>query len=572
MDYKWTTYPVDRDKEKRLLEELNISPIMARILINRGQGEPERAIRYLNPSLHALHDPFMMKDMKKATDRLIKALRGGEKILVYGDYDVDGLTSTAILSSFFRKLGAKVFTRIPDRLQDGYGLKEKYVYEAKECGVSLIVTVDCGISDHRPIEEAKRMGIDCIVTDHHEVAGALPQAHAVIDPKRKDCGFPFRDLAGVGVAFNLMIALRKELRSIGIWEEEIEPNLREYLDLVALGTISDIVPLQDENRIFVHYGLRELRRARRPGLRSLMNISSINHRTLDVRTVSFVISPRLNAAGRMGSPDRALHLLLSENEEKALPIARELDEENRRRQIIEEEILMDAISMLDSIPEREMKAIVLGSERWHPGVIGIVASRLVDRYYRPAILIALKNGRGKGSGRSIESFDLMSGLRMCSSLLESYGGHRYAAGLEICEGKIDDLRNLLIDLIERSLNSQDLLPSIMIDSKLALSMLNTKLVEDLNSIAPCGPSNPEPVFVAEGVWVCEVWSVGKNNLRLRLKEKDRYFDAIGFGIGERFQSIPSKEMSLAYTPFLEEWQGLKLVKIKVVDLKEKGGR
>jgi single-stranded-DNA-specific exonuclease len=569
LNYKWIILSKNEEREERLCKDLNISPILARVLINRGLVETEKAIQYLNPSLKEIHDPFMMKDMKKATERLLKAIHRGERILIYGDYDVDGLTSTAILSSFLRKMGVKVFTKIPDRLEDGYGLKEKYIHKAKDLGISLIVTVDCGISDNRTIDEANKLGIDCIITDHHEVSGPLPKALAVIDPKRRDCEFPFRDLAGVGVAFNLMIALRRDIRSTGVWEGEVEPNLREYLDLVALGTISDIAPIRDENRILVHYGLKELRKASRPGLRALINVSGINPRAIDVRTISFVISPRLNAAGRMGSPDRALNLLLSEDEGRANLIARELDEENRKRQAIEELIFQEAISMIDSLSDKELKAIVLGSERWHQGVIGIVASRLVERFYRPAILISIQNGKGKGSGRSIDSFDLMNGLIMCSSLLESYGGHSHAAGLEICEEKIEYFKNLFLDLAEKNLRDKDLYPSIFIDSPLDLSRIETKLVEDLSSLSPFGPSNPEPVFLADKVTICERWDIGKNNIKLRIKEGQRYFDGIGFGIADRFPSISPKEMALVYTPFLEDWQGLKLLKIKVVDMKER---
>jgi single-stranded-DNA-specific exonuclease len=571
MEYRWITLSGTKKLEERLTAELKISPLMARVLVNRGLSDPEQAQRYLNPKLkeNHLHDPFLMKDMKPAVYRLLKALQRGEKILIYGDYDVDGLTSTALISSFLTQTDAQILTKIPNRLEDGYGLKEKYIREAKEKGVSLIVTVDCGISNATSVALANQMDIDVVITDHHEITGPLPPSYATINPKQEGCPFPFRDLAGVGVAFNLIIALRKEMRTLGLWRGSGEPNLKEYLDLVALGTIADMVPLTDENRVFVYFGLKELQRTKRPGLLALMRIGRIASNILDLRSISFVFAPRINAAGRLGDPQRALDLLLAENEIEALTIAQELDEKNRKRQKIEERIFDEARCQVEALPESAKKALILGSDLWHPGVIGIVASKLVERFYRPTILISFQDGNGKGSGRSIDSFDLLEGLNLCHSFLERFGGHRLAAGLEIRKDRLDAFRNSLNRIVENRVCSEDLVPVIHIDSQLSLSQLNNQLVEELENLAPFGPSNPEPVFSVDRIKICESRQVGKGHLQLKVQEDKRLFNAIGFGLGTRFSSIPAGDVSMAFVPIMDEWQGKRRMRLKVLDLKGK---
>ncbi len=569
MEYRWITCSETNKLEERLAAELRVSPITAKVLINRGLNEPEKAHRYLYPTLKEdhLHDPFLMKDMKQAVERIIKALQCGEKILIYGDYDVDGLTSTALLLSILKQTGAQVLTRIPNRLEDGYGLKEKYVQEAKDMGVFLIITVDCGISNVQSVAMAKRMGIDVVITDHHEITGPLPPAYATINPKQEGCSFPFRDLAGVGVAFNLICALRKEMRPLGLWKKGREPNLKEFLDLVALGTIADMVPLLDENRVFVHFGVKELQRAKRPGLRALMKVGNHASGPLDVRSVSFVLAPRINAAGRLGCPQKALDLLLAEDEGEAFSIAQELDGENRRRQKIEGEIFQEALHQVGCLPESARKALVLGSDKWHPGVIGIVASKLVEQFYRPTILISFQGREGKGSGRSIDSFDLLEGLHLCQSFLERYGGHRMAAGLEIHKDKIDAFRTSLNLIVENSVACDDFFPAIQIDYPLSLSQLTSSLVEELGALAPFGPSNPEPVFSANRIMINESRKVGKSHIQLKVSDDTRLYDAIGFGLATRFPSIPSGDVSMAFVPIMNEWQGKRRIRLKVLDLK-----
>jgi len=428
----WRVRDPNIEVQKSFYSELKISQITAQLLSNRGINDPKEAGEFLACSLSSCHDPFLLKDMDKAVGRIRKAISDKERILVYGDYDVDGMTSVAILKQALTKLGATVETYIPNRLEEGYGLNTNAIKRALKDGVSLIITVDCGISSFKEIEYAKLSKIDVIVTDHHEiVAKRLPQAYAIINPLQDSCKYPFKHLAGVGLAYKLAKALYDGTSFIA----------EDFLDLVSLGTIADIVPLKGENRILAKHGLDEINRRQRVGIKALTDLAGLSGKDVSSGHIGFILGPRINAMGRVGSPEKALELLLTEDKEEATRLAKMLDTENRNRQKIESKILEEALSKVErEVNFKHHKIIVLASEGWHAGVIGIVASRIADRFHRPAILISLDGKYGKGSGRSVERFNLFDVLIQCKDLLMGFGGHEGACGLTIDKDKVDEFR------------------------------------------------------------------------------------------------------------------------------------
>ncbi|MBI4746663.1 MAG: single-stranded-DNA-specific exonuclease RecJ, partial [Deltaproteobacteria bacterium] len=442
--------------QKTLAASLNISTITSQLLINRGISDVEQAGRFLSSTLSDIRSPLGMKGMKEGVERVLKALHNKEKIAIYGDYDVDGITSTSILLMFLKSAGADVSYYIPERIAEGYGLNADAIRSLAEKGVTLVITVDCGISDHTEVKLAKELGVDVIVTDHHEVPDDPPPAYVVINPKQQGCPFPFKNLAGVGVAFNMIIALRATLRDEGFWKGKEVPNLKEYLDLVALGTIADVVPLVDENRIFVKYGLMELTASTKPGIIALKEISGLSDAQINAGMVGYRLAPRINAAGRVGKGVDGVRLLTSERYDEAASIAKLLDDGNKERQGLEEVILREATEMAEAGLIYGRKSLVLASENWHPGVIGIVASRIAEKYYRPTVMIALKNGVGKGSARSIHPFMLYEGLKECSHLLNEFGGHDYAAGLSINEENVEKFRDAFERVASKRLTAEDM--------------------------------------------------------------------------------------------------------------------
>ena len=565
MKRRWEIFPPNPTLQETLSRELGISPLTAQVLANRGINQIDQAYQFLHPSLSHLHPPLLMKDMEKAVDRIIQALSKREQVLIYGDYDVDGVTSTAILILFLESLQFPCRYYIPHRIERGYGLHgdilEKFAHE----GVRLIITADCGISDVDPVRRAQEMGVDVIVTDHHEISEEVPPAYSVINPKQGDCSFPFESLAGVGVVFNLIIALRAKLRERGAWGDGEVPNLRRYLDLVAMGTVADLVPLQGENRIFVRFGLEELTKGNRLGIRVLKESSGLKESVITTGSVGFRLAPRINAAGRLGEPQKGVELLLAQDRKTAEEIARELSLENSTRQQLEEDILKEIVGWVEGDDRLlEANSLVLASPSWHPGVIGIVASRLVEHYYRPTILISLDGDRGKGSGRGIEGFDLHGGLKMCAPILSSYGGHRYAAGLTIERDQIEAFRDRFEELVSKSCKPTDFIPKIRIDAEVALPLIEKDLIEELAAVAPFGPSNPKPVFCSNEVSVLGSRIVGKNNLKLKLEEGCVY-DAIGFRMGH-LHPVESKHVKIAFVPQINEWQGVKNIQLELMDI------
>ena len=562
---RWKIRGAEQSHVEQLVRECTVNPLVARLLVNRGIVEPDAARRFMGGTLADIHDPFLLRGMETAAARLARAVEGGETICIYGDYDVDGITSVSLLVSFFRALGATVFYHIPLRLEDGYGLSAEGIAGVAELGARVIVSVDCGITAVAEAELCRQLGVDLIITDHHTPGEMIPAAYAVINPHQPGCPFPFKNLAGVGVAFNLLIAIRSRLRDAGYFDRRPEPNLREYLDLVALGTIADVVQLTDENRILASYGLRELTASPRPGIQALKAVSGVDG-AVSSGTVGFRLAPRLNAAGRLEDAALGVDLLLCCERQRAQVMAEALDASNTERQALEQQILHDALAMVKGEPGRSgRKSIVLASEAWHPGVIGIVASRLVDLFHRPTILIALQDGNGRGSGRSIPGFHLHDALHACADHLVKFGGHKYAAGLSIDEETLEKFVAEFEMVADGLLSTEDLLPELAIDTELGLDDLTLQLAEQVEALAPFGMGNPEPVFMLRGVMVAERRVLKERHLKLRITASGRTFDAIGFNMAGR--DNPGERWDMVFTLGVNAWNGKKHLQLRLKDFR-----
>ncbi len=567
MKKRWKVTPADRELQEVLGQKLNILPLTAQLLINRGLVDCDRAFSFLRPSLKDLHDPFLLKDMDKAVERTVAAIDRGEKIAVYGDYDVDGTTSTALLRLFFSEIGVEARCYIPDRIAEGYGLNAGAVRKLAAEGVKLIITVDCGSSDHDEIALAGSLGIDVIVSDHHELPEVPPPAFAVLNPKQKECPFPFKGLAGVGVAFNFLMALRSRLRDTGRFSSK-EPNLKQYLDLVCIGTVADMVPLVGENRILVRHGITELEKTKRPGLAALKEVAGIRPGRLDADCIAFQIAPRINAAGRVGQAMSALKLLVSEDAAESKHLAALLNRENTSRQKLEGEIFIEALDMIGMIGESAAgKGIVLHSEGWHPGVIGIVASRLVERFSKPVVMIALDGEVGKGSARGVRSFNILEGLKSCAGLLERFGGHKAAAGLTISRESIESFKTGFLKYLDESVTEEDLTPEILLDSVVSLEEVDKRLLDEIDSLGPFGVSNREPLLCLSGAGIVASEVVGKKHLRVKVSQNGCARSGIGFGLA-RLHPMNAEVYSLVFSPYMDEWQGGKNLKLRIKDVKE----
>jgi len=504
--------------------------------------------------------------MTPAAERVRQAIDGKEKVLVYGDYDVDGITGTTLLVSVLKKLGSQVSYYIPHRIKDGYGLNKRAIDKASQEGINLIITVDCGITALEEIDYIRHRGMEIIVTDHHQPGENLPQAVAIINPVRKDSSYPFRELSGVGVVFKLVQVLEMQSKN-----SHLSTDVWKHLDLVALGTIADVVPLTGENRILVKYGLRELSQTQKPGLQALLEVTGIEGKQITPTHVGFILAPRLNAGGRLGEAERGVKLLLAESKEEAFPLAQSLDRENKRRQQIGGRTTEEGISKVkEEVNLESEKVIVLADEAWHPGIIGIVASRLVEKFYRPVILIALNEGHGKGSARSIESFHLFQALRECEDLLVALGGHSLAAGLTITQDKIKHLRERMNEIAHSQLSEEDLTPKVKIDSQLSLKDIDLKLLESLDRLGPFGKGNTKPLFTSAGVNLLDSPYLVKNNhLKLRVTEGGPVREAIGFKMGDKLSLLTGENtgVDLAYSLEINEWRGAKTIQLHLKDIR-----
>lgn len=565
MDLKWVILnDVAFDDAQALSQQLHVPAVIAQILLRRGISDAQKARTFFRASLDQLYDPFVMQDMTKAVERLRRAVLSDEAILIYGDYDVDGITSVSFLYHLFRELGITVNYYIPDRKLEGYGLSEGGIRQAHERGVKLIITTDCGVTAHAEIDLANSLGIDVIVSDHHEPSTTLPNALAVIDPKRPDCPYPFKQLAGVGVAFKLAQGL---LLRLGIDTSILE----KFIELVAIGTAADIVPLVEENRIFVKVGLERLNDTENVGLKALLSAAALRTKEFNTGQIVFIIAPRINAVGRMGDAERAVKLLTTDDPDDAQRIAAVLEQENRNRKDVDEQTFQEAIAMIaKNYDSSRPRSLVLHQEGWHTGVIGIVASRVVEKFYRPAVLISVDDGVGRGSARSIEGFDLYQALKKCEDLLLGYGGHKYAAGLSIAAENIPNFTNRF-EAIAAELLSEDLLsPKLLIDAEISLHQVDDVFLKILKLFAPFGPQNMRPVFVGRKLQVVGTPGiVGRNHLRFRVRQDDRVFDVIGFNMGEKYDRLAfdHRPIDLAFVIDENEYMGRRTLQLRAKDLR-----
>jgi len=559
---QWIINGICDEKVHRVSNKCGISPLLTKVFLSRGIEDEEYINKFLNPSMDDLYDPFLIKDMKKAVDRIVNAIKGEERIIIFGDYDVDGITSTSILYDFFKKSGANVGYYIPDRKEEGYGLSIGALEKVIEDEASLIITVDCGITAFEEIEYINEKGIDIIVTDHHECKRKLPNAYALVNPLRHDCTYPFKELAGVGVIFKLVRALSQELG--------IDDQSQNYIDLVALGTVADVVTLVDENRIIVKNGLKKIENTLNKGLKALIEISGSKDKKITSYTIGFVLAPRINAAGRIGDASRAVRLFTTDDEAEALIIAKELNEQNKYRQETERGIFSDVLTKIETdVDVEKEKLIVVWGKGWHHGIIGIVASKITESYNRPCILISLEDGIGKGSGRSIEGFNLFEALSHCASLLDKFGGHEQAAGLSVKEENLERLKILINEYADTVLDDLDLIPKIKIDIEVTKEDVSKDSVKELDLLAPFGAGNPSPVFAYKNLIIEDIKTVGNDkHLKLRFNDKETFVDAIGFNRGHLADIYKETDvLDAACSLEINSWNNIDRVQLNIKDLK-----
>jgi len=541
-----------------LSKKLGVPKIISQVLINRGITNPDEADKFLNTKIGQLLDPYSFLDMHKAVAIIRQSIEKKERIMVFGDYDADGITALAVMKDTLLKMGADAVHYIPHRVREGYGLNKNILNIVKEKNAKLLVTVDCGTNSHGEIRELRRHNIGVIITDHHQPQGnglasssqshqpqgqGLPDADALINPKIPACGYKYRDLAGVGVAYKLCQALTGK-------------PLTEELDLVSLGTIADVVPLLGENRIIAKEGLAQLSKSRRAGIRALMETSRLRSQKINARFVSYILGPRINASGRVDTADIALNLLLSKHDHEASELARCIEVHNRQRQKIESQIFQEAQALISKINFKDDKVIVIAREGWHHGVLGIVASKLADRFYRPTIVISLNDGLSKGSGRSIKNFHLFEALSECKEYLQDFGGHSHAVGLVIDRAKIEGFKEKINHLAKEKLHLEDLIPSLEIDMELSLLDLNSQDIEKLNTLEPFGCGNPEPLFFTRNLKLkSQPQVLSRDTLKFWVSDGAVTYPVIGFGMSDLADSLINADfLDLVYCPRIDEWQ------------------
>ena len=564
---RWESQAWDDGATNRLAEALRIAPIVARLLCQRGLGDPDAARRFLNPSLDHLHDPMMLAGMREAVERIMAAIARRERIAIHGDYDVDGITSTVILRRALELLGADVVHFIPERLRDGYGLQAAAMDRLHADGVALVVSVDCGIRGADAARRARELGIDLIITDHHEPDAELPPALAVINPKRHDCSYPDKDLAGVGVALKLVQALCRRA--------DRDSWMPGFIKVAAIGTLADVVPLVGENRVIAKIGLDLLSRGpHKIGLRSLLDVSGLTGKTIDSYHISFMLAPRVNAAGRMSTPDIATRLLLAADEamaEEVRQLAMTLDGENLKRQEEEAEILAAAKKIVQTDPDIGARSVlVVAADGWHRGVIGIVASKLVDTFHRPAIVLSVEDDVAHGSCRSIPKFDMLGALERCAPLFIRFGGHRQAAGLTLEASRIKALRAAVNDVADETLGPDDLMPRLRIDADLTFRGITGRMASGVAAMAPFGAGNPRPVFAARRVEIVDgPRTLKERHLKMALKQEGRIFRAIAWRAAEQHDYLVEHKAALDVAFSLEQnqYNGETYTELTLADLK-----
>lgn len=559
MNKKWQLNEVNDELADKIANEFNISKIVASIIANKGLKDNNEIEVFLHPRRGDFHDPFLMPDMDKAVARIIQAIDNKEKVAIYGDYDVDGITSSTVLHRFLEERGLHTDIYIPNRLNEGYGLNKKEIEAIAETKHTLIITVDCGITGYDEIEYAKTFGIDTVVTDHHEPPEKLPDAIAVVDCKRKDNKYPFNGLAGVGVAFKLTQALAIKLNLP-------EESYLKYLDIVCVGTISDIVPLVDENRTISKLGLRLVKQTRNIGLKVLLE--SIGYKKIDSNTISFGIAPRINACGRMGHEKEALKLFLTNNIEEAKQITQKLNEYNLQRQEIEKRIFDEAQELMQNPEEQKLPCIVLRKENWHHGVIGIVSSKITDMYFKPSILMCIEEGNiAKGSGRSIPGFDIHEALENCKENIKQFGGHSMAIGITIDNDKFDDFKKQIEEYAE-SKQISEIVPVLNIDEKVQLKNINLSDIKDLELLEPFGEANKPPIFQINNLKIESIRTLTQGkHLKLDVKEENTRFSAIGFNLGNLANDYKiGDKVNIAGFLEINSFNGMDSIQINIKDI------
>ncbi len=560
MNKKWECYNNNNEEVERIAKEFNVSKILATILSNKKISKKEDIEKFLNPKRNNFHDPFLMPDMEIAVDRIIKAIETKEKIMIYGDYDVDGITSITVLKQFLADRGIVADTYIPNRLDEGYGLNKKAIEEIAKQNYTLMITVDCGISGIDEVEYANSLGIETIITDHHEQAEIIPNALAVVDAKRKDNKYPFNQLAGVGVVFKL-------IQAIGFSLELEEKEYLKYLDLVCVGTISDIVPLVDENRVIAKLGLKLVEVTKNLGLKTLLD--TVGYKKIDSITISFGVAPRINACGRMGYQEEALNLFLTKDLEEAKEISNKLNEYNKERQDKEKRIFAEAIEKIEK-GEKDKSCIILGNENWHHGVIGIVASKVTDMYFKPSILICFEEqGDGKGSGRSIPGFDLHEALTKCDKYIEKFGGHSMAIGITVKKDNFEEFKKQFEEYAKNS-DIDKIIPIIYIDEEITLKDINLKAVQELQLLEPFGEGNKMPLFLYKNLRIDSIRALSEGkHLKLTLKDDNMVIDAIGFNMGEYTNDyLIGDKVDIVGNLEINSFNGIDKVQINLKDIRK----
>uniref|UniRef100_A0A7C3N7E8 Single-stranded-DNA-specific exonuclease RecJ n=1 Tax=candidate division WOR-3 bacterium TaxID=2052148 RepID=A0A7C3N7E8_UNCW3 len=565
MIYNWVYKEVGNDfRFKDLAKDFNTDEYIIKILINRGI-EPSKIGQFLNPDEKNFYDPFLMKGMKDSVVRIKEAIERKENILIYGDYDADGITSTAMLYRFFKMVGLKPYFFIPHRLEEGYGVSRNGIDFALSKNVSLMITVDCGITAFEEIEYAKRKGLDIIVTDHHEFADKLPAAYSIVNPNREDETYPFKSLAGCGVVFKLIQALDK---FIGVDFSVID----NFIDFVTLGTIADVVPLIDENRTIASIGLKHLKNVKNYGIKSLIEVSDLKLDLINSYHVGFILAPRINAMGRMDNATKAVNLLITDDKNEAEELAKELNKKNRLRQEVDQDVFDEAVEMIEKDSLHKKQTIVIAKENWHEGVIGIVASRLVEKYNKPTIMISIVDDVGKGSGRSTQNFHLYNALKELEDVLLSFGGHRLAAGITLKRENIEEFKIRFEEYAKLISEGKDYEKNIDIDCVLPLDRIDHDFYEKLEKLEPFGYMNPQPVFLSKNVDIVGYPLMLKDkHLRLCLKQKEYSYDAIWFNNGKEMMSKltqPGKQFDVVYNIMKNEYSGKILLQLRIIDIME----
>ena len=564
MKHRWTYYDIHPQVDQ-IMELINVPRVIAQILLNRGVGTFDEARYFLKPTMDDLHNPFLMAGMDQAIERIASAIQKNEHIMIFGDYDVDGTTSTTLLYLTIKLLTDQVSYFIPDRLKEGYGLSIYGIQLAKERGAGLILAVDCGITANKEVDQARLMGLDVIIIDHHVPGETLPDAVAVLNPKRMDCDYPFKELCGVGLAYKVAQALAEQ---VGLPDHAVYT----HMDLVALGTTADIVPLRDENRVLTKYGLAMIQQTKKPGLQALINAVGLKQKEIVTGHVVFGLAPRINAAGRMGDANRVVRLLTTENREEADQLAEELNMENVRRRQQDSVAFEEARDVVENDAFlSEANGIVLASERWHPGIIGIVASRMVEAFSRPVVMIAMNGDTGRGSARTMGDFHLYNAIKECADLLIQFGGHHHAAGLSIARENVTAFQQRFHEVVTANATPEDFIPRLNIDSEIEFDEVTPRLMKLLKMLGPFGPDNNHPVLVSRNLTLVGAPNIigsEKTHLKFKVRQKNHVIDAIGFGMADYADQLRAQpnRVHLAYTLEENTWHGKTSTQLRIKDI------